>query len=119
MEEACRIIERIVNTQISQRKQFSLEWGEALGAEGSVWQPNVAAANCYSGGKENVGFHSDALTYLGPYPTIASLSLGKVCHSLDGGLKTSRQVSPAFSVFVTSFQLLSRRSGALEVSISR
>jgi len=25
---------------------------------------------------ESVGFHSDQLTYLGPYPTIASLSLG-------------------------------------------
>ncbi|KAF8584849.1 hypothetical protein K439DRAFT_1653133 [Ramaria rubella] len=37
---------------------------------------NVAAINCYTGGKEGVGFHSDQLTYLGPFPTIASLSLG-------------------------------------------
>ena len=29
-----------------------------------------------AGGKEGVGFHSDQMTYLGPFPTIASLSLG-------------------------------------------
>ncbi|KIJ23041.1 hypothetical protein M422DRAFT_196407, partial [Sphaerobolus stellatus SS14] len=28
------------------------------------------------GGKDGVGFHSDQMTYLGPFPTIASLSLG-------------------------------------------
>jgi len=42
----------------------------------TAWRANVAAANCYEGGKEGVGFHSDSLTHLGPYPTIASLSLG-------------------------------------------
>lgn len=72
MEEACKIIERVVSSQIGQRTQFGLEWGGS-----SAWVPNVAAANCYSGAKENVGFHSDALSSLGPYPTIASLSLGK------------------------------------------
>ncbi|WAQ88667.1 hypothetical protein PtA15_10A86 [Puccinia triticina] len=40
------------------------------------WRANVAASNCYRGSKENVGWHADQLTYLGPYPTIASLSLG-------------------------------------------
>lgn len=40
----------------------------------------MAASNCYEGTKEGVGFHSDALTYLGPYPTIASLSLGDDLH---------------------------------------
>jgi hypothetical protein len=32
--------------------------------------------NCYSGPRENVGYHADKLTYLGPRATIGSLSLG-------------------------------------------
>ena len=40
------------------------------------WSPNVSFVNCYDGGKENVGWHSDHLTYLGPRAVIGSLSLG-------------------------------------------
>lgn len=40
------------------------------------WNPNIAAANCYSGSKECVNWHSDKLTHLGPLPIIGSLSLG-------------------------------------------
>ncbi|KII88685.1 hypothetical protein PLICRDRAFT_41894 [Plicaturopsis crispa FD-325 SS-3] len=75
MEEACTIIERVVNDEIKKRDRFPLEWA-GTSPEGQVWRANVAASNCYEGGKESVGFHSDQLTYLGPYPTIASLSLG-------------------------------------------
>lgn len=32
--------------------------------------------NCYKGGNESVGFHSDQLTYLGPRAIIGSISLG-------------------------------------------
>jgi hypothetical protein len=32
--------------------------------------------NCYSGGQESVGWHSDQLTYLGPRAIIGSVSLG-------------------------------------------
>lgn len=74
MEEACNIVERIVNEQLKQRKRFPLEWGDEAAEES--WRANVAASNCYEGSKEGVGPHSDQLTYLGPYPTIASLSLG-------------------------------------------
>ncbi|KAJ6547042.1 hypothetical protein B0H19DRAFT_1211739 [Mycena capillaripes] len=75
MEEACRIVERVVNEEMKKRARFPLEW--AGGAENDPgWRANVAASNCYEGGKESVGFHSDQLTYLGPYTTIASLSLG-------------------------------------------
>lgn len=74
MEEACKIVEGIVNEEMKKRKHFNLEWG---GDTQRVWRANVAASNCYEGGKESVGFHSDQLTYLGPYPTIASLSLGQ------------------------------------------
>ncbi|KIO28184.1 hypothetical protein M407DRAFT_72209 [Tulasnella calospora MUT 4182] len=76
LEEACRYVESVVNAELSKRKRNALEWGASSG-----WKANVAAANCYKGAREGVGFHSDQLTckwssYLGPYPTIASLSLG-------------------------------------------
>ena len=78
MEEACEIVERIVNQEMKKRQRFKLEWNSsATGDADSLWRANVAASNRYQGGKESVGFHSDQLTYLGPYPTIASLSLGK------------------------------------------
>lgn len=75
MEEACQFVERVVNEEIVKRQRFPLEWAGTSGDE-FQWRANVAAANCYTGGTESVGFHSDQLTYLGPYPTIASLSLG-------------------------------------------
>ena len=86
LNEARAIISRIVHEHLATREvstfvgvrdertdrklqRHPLEWqGE--------WRPNVAAANCYSGSKESVGYHSDVLTYLGPRATIASLSLG-------------------------------------------
>ncbi|CCA72374.1 hypothetical protein PIIN_06308 [Serendipita indica DSM 11827] len=74
MEEACEIIEHIVNTEILKRELlYPLEWPTT---PERPWRANVAAANCYTGSKETVGWHSDQLTYLGPCPTIASLSLG-------------------------------------------
>ncbi|TFK76597.1 hypothetical protein BDN72DRAFT_831175 [Pluteus cervinus] len=75
MEEACSIIEKIVNAELRKRERFPLEWAGDPNDE-LPWRANVAASNCYAGSKESVGFHSDQLTYLGPYPTIASLSLG-------------------------------------------
>ena len=82
MEEACEYIEKVVNREMHKRKRFPLEWGgepDSGSNEGDVkiiWRANVAASNRYEGSQESVGFHSDQLTYLGPYPTIASLSLG-------------------------------------------
>ncbi|KAF8580906.1 hypothetical protein K439DRAFT_1355796 [Ramaria rubella] len=75
MEEACQLIEKVVNKVMQTRSRYPLEWG-GTGSDGHAWKANVAASNCYTGGKEGVGFHSDQLTYLGPFPTIASLSLG-------------------------------------------
>ncbi|KAG9236806.1 hypothetical protein BJ875DRAFT_204097 [Amylocarpus encephaloides] len=40
------------------------------------WKPNAAFVNCYDGGTESVGYHSDQLTYLGPRAVIGSISLG-------------------------------------------
>lgn len=107
MEEACEYVERIVNAELRKRERYPLEWGgepdllarggepvpldehgdSASNGEGGekrkedekvIWRANVAASNRYEGGSESVGFHSDQLTYLGPYPTIASLSLGEL-----------------------------------------
>ena len=76
MEAACEYVEKVVNEEMSKRDRFPLEWaGHKPGDQ--LWYANVAATNCYEGRKESVGFHSDQLTYLGPYPTIASLSLGE------------------------------------------
>ncbi|KAK0210294.1 hypothetical protein DFS33DRAFT_1292177, partial [Desarmillaria ectypa] len=75
MEEACVFIERVVNEELRKRQRFPLEWAGQPGSE-YTWRPNVAASNCYEGAKESVGPHSDQMTYLGPYCTIASLSLG-------------------------------------------
>ncbi|KAJ7724069.1 hypothetical protein DFH07DRAFT_871901 [Mycena maculata] len=71
MEEACRIIEGVVNEEIKSRPRFPLEWAGGVGDDPS-WRANVAASNCYEGGKESVGWHSDQLTYLGPYTTIGT-----------------------------------------------
>ncbi|KAL0947389.1 hypothetical protein HGRIS_013504 [Hohenbuehelia grisea] len=87
MEEACHIIEQLVNQEMRKRPACPLEWrppsegpesdpSRQTSADKPIWRANVAASNCYEGGKESVGWHSDQLTYLGPYPTIASLSLG-------------------------------------------
>ncbi|KAF8436942.1 hypothetical protein L210DRAFT_873116 [Boletus edulis BED1] len=76
MEKACKYVENIVNDEMRQRERLPLEWTGRHGADRQLWHANVAAANCYEGAQESVGYHSDQLTYLGPYPTIASLSLG-------------------------------------------
>ncbi|THV07912.1 hypothetical protein K435DRAFT_772253 [Dendrothele bispora CBS 962.96] len=78
MENACSIIERVVSEQLRTRQRFGLEWGGGFGAgnEDLLWRANVAASNCYEGRNESVGWHSDQMQYLGPYCTIASLSLG-------------------------------------------
>lgn len=84
MEEACEYVERVVNAEMRKRTRYPMEWGgEALDdGDGEdkvrvIWRANVAASNRYEGSSESVGFHSDQLTNLGPYPTIASLSLGR------------------------------------------
>ncbi|GAA5992062.1 hypothetical protein JCM11641_003663 [Rhodosporidiobolus odoratus] len=71
MDEARELIGVFVRTLLQGRERHVLEWQGQGG-----WEPNVAAANCYRGKGESVGWHSDALRYLGPMPTIASLTLG-------------------------------------------
>ncbi|KAF4604136.1 hypothetical protein EYR38_004558 [Pleurotus pulmonarius] len=116
MEEACYIIERVVNAEMRKRKRFDMEWRPPSPPSQShtshtsqsdthppqadthpsqsdtrepLWRANVAASNCYEGGKESVGWHSDQLTYLGPCPTIASLSLVKSGEEGDDKIEPS------------------------------
>eukprot|EP00929_Paragymnodinium_shiwhaense_P040833 TRINITY_DN21257_c0_g1_i2.p1 TRINITY_DN21257_c0_g1~~TRINITY_DN21257_c0_g1_i2.p1 ORF type:complete len:290 (-),score=67.85 TRINITY_DN21257_c0_g1_i2:740-1609(-) len=42
----------------------------------SQWKASLALANCYKSGQDNVGWHSDFLSTLGPRPIIVGLSLG-------------------------------------------
>ena len=86
MAEACEYVERVVNAEMRKRPRFALEWGgdpAPFGSDGEdghepiIWRANVAASNRYEGTQESVGFHSDQLTNIGPYATIASLSLGR------------------------------------------
>jgi alkylated DNA repair dioxygenase AlkB len=88
MEEACAIIENIVNEQMERRShKYPLEFaGQGVNKS---WRANVAASNCYAGSKESVGPHSDQLTQLGPYPTIASLSLGEIVHLISSSCDRS------------------------------
>ncbi|KAF9175740.1 hypothetical protein BGX21_000211 [Mortierella sp. AD011] len=69
MDEAKMVVRRIVNEL---RKSRDIHPYEVQGD----WNCNVAASNHYAHSKESVGWHADKLTYLGPRPTIGSLSLG-------------------------------------------
>lgn len=48
MEEACKIVEDIVNTELKKRQRHPLEWGGAA-FDGHSWKANVAVSNCYIG----------------------------------------------------------------------
>ncbi|KAF8929860.1 hypothetical protein BGZ58_008626 [Dissophora ornata] len=69
MDEAKMVVRRIVNEL---RKTRTIHPYEVQGD----WNCNVAAVNHYAHSKESVGWHADKLTYLGPRPTIGSLTLG-------------------------------------------
>jgi alkylated DNA repair dioxygenase AlkB len=69
MLEAKKIIDEFVNQELRKGKRAPLEYD-------GPWEGNVAAANNYKGASGTVGAHSDQMTYLGPAPTIASISLG-------------------------------------------
>lgn len=57
MEEACAVVEDVVNRELRKRARLPLEW-DGTDAEGKIWRANVAASNCYEGAKESVGFVS-------------------------------------------------------------
>ncbi|MCJ1358683.1 MAG: hypothetical protein MMC33_008683 [Icmadophila ericetorum] len=66
-----------VNKEIQKRIKEHYPNGKKLNYQSpDEWTPNAAFVNCYKGGNESVGYHSDQLTYLGPRAVIGSISLG-------------------------------------------
>lgn len=48
MEEACQLVEKVVNEVLKNRSRYPLEWG-GTGTGGQRWKANVAISNCYVG----------------------------------------------------------------------
>lgn len=77
MRRVSPIVEKAVNVEIQKRIKDHYPNGEKLKHQSPhPWKPNAAFVNCYDGGAESVGYHSDQLTYLGPRAIIGSISLG-------------------------------------------
>lgn len=77
MRKASSKVEDAVNAEIAKRIENIYPEGKKLRYQSpNRWYPNAAFVNCYAGGRESVGYHSDQLTYLGPRAVIGSLSLG-------------------------------------------
>lgn len=72
MAAATALVEARVNADLADRprRRGQLKPG--------AWHVNAALVNCYRGGDQSVGWHTDQLTYLGPAAVIASVSLGCV-----------------------------------------
>ena len=70
-------VQDTVNLEIATRIRTHYPEGKKLKYQSpETWKPNAAFVNCYAGGAESVGYHSDQLTYLGPRAIIGSISLG-------------------------------------------
>ncbi|KAL9128324.1 MAG: hypothetical protein Q9217_002979 [Psora testacea] len=70
-------VESAVNDEIAKRIRYFYPEAKKLKYQSPrKWTPNAAFVNCYKGGGESVGYHSDQLTYLGPRAVIGSISLG-------------------------------------------
>ncbi|MDA4133365.1 MAG: alpha-ketoglutarate-dependent dioxygenase AlkB, partial [Thaumarchaeota archaeon] len=70
-------VQEAVNREMQHRIKTRYPGGKKLKYQSpKPWSPNAAFVNCYDGPQQNVGYHSDQLTYLGPRPVIGSLSLG-------------------------------------------
>jgi len=77
MLKACPQVEQAVNREVHRRIQAFYPNGTKLKYQSPhPWKANTAFVNCYDGPRQNVGYHSDQLTYLGPRAIIGSLSLG-------------------------------------------
>ena len=77
MRAVSSVVKTAVNEEIAIRIKTSYPNAKKLKYQSAKeWTPNAAFVNCYKGGAESVGYHSDQLTYLGPRAVIGSLSLG-------------------------------------------
>ena len=77
MQNVSSRVQEAVNAEIAKRIATRYPFSKKLKYQSpDPWIPNAAFVNCYAGGSESVGYHSDQLTYLGPRAVIGSLSLG-------------------------------------------
>ena len=77
MRRVSAIVQQTVNQEIQRRIRDHYPEGKKLKYQSpDEWIPNASFVNCYNGPAENVGYHSDQLTYIGPRAIIGSLSLG-------------------------------------------
>ncbi|KAK4949825.1 hypothetical protein LTR10_011667 [Elasticomyces elasticus] len=77
MRQVSDLVRDAVNKEIEIRIRDFYPDGKKLKYQSpKTWQPNAAFVNCYDGGAQHVGYHSDQLSYLGPRAIIGSLSLG-------------------------------------------
>lgn len=78
LEKVRPLVQAAVNEEIQTRiRTHALYNGSKLKYQSpEPWSPNAAFVNLYDGPEQNVGWHSDQLTYLGPRAVIGSLSLG-------------------------------------------
>ena len=77
MRKVSELVKDAVNSEVEIRIQDHYPEGKRLKYQSpKAWIPNAAFVNCYDGGAQNVGYHSDQLSYLGPRAVIGSLSLG-------------------------------------------
>jgi hypothetical protein len=76
MRKVSPIVQESVNREIEMRIKNHNDGKKLKYQSPGPWKPNAAFVNCYNGGAESVGYHSDQLTYLGPRAIIGSISLG-------------------------------------------
>ena len=76
MLKASDLVRKAVNREIERRTRDFNDGKKLKFQSTDEWRPNTSFVNCYDGGKESVGYHTDELTYLGPRAVIGSLSLG-------------------------------------------
>ena len=77
MRHVSALVREAVNLEIQRRIRDHYPEGKKLKYQSpNEWVPNASFVNCYDGPAENVGYHSDQLTYIGPRAIIGSLSLG-------------------------------------------
>ncbi|OJD37207.1 grf zinc finger domain-containing protein [Diplodia corticola] len=76
MDKAKAKVQTAVNAEIERRIERFQDGARLKYQSPREWIPNASFVNCYDGGAERVGYHSDQLTYVGPRAVIGSLSLG-------------------------------------------
>ena len=111
LRKARSYIEDAVNGVLRNMERHPLEHSDD-------WKANVAFCNLYVNGQENVGYHSDQLTYLGPMCTIASLSLGVSrefrIREMTPGVSNSDSAAQPYGIHLPHNSLLIMHAGMQE-----